>query len=65
VTSCWEVGDDAAIDLISRCRQLKVISLSKIYGITDRTALALAVHAKHLVELNVSGCWRLTDYGIR
>lgn len=41
------------------------MSVSKIYGLTDRTPLALAVHAKQLRTLNISGCWRLTDYGIR
>ena len=44
---------------------LETLSLSKIYGITDKTGMAIARHCRRLVNLDLTGCWRVSDATVK
>lgn len=42
-----------------------MLCISNIYSVTDTTMFAIAQYCQCLEYLNISGCWRIHDDGVR
>ncbi|CAB3378274.1 Hypothetical predicted protein [Cloeon dipterum] len=65
LTSCSELGDTALTSLLEKFRNLRILCLCNVSFITDQTLFAIASYSKKLQHLNLRGCWRITDIGLR
>lgn len=68
LTSCWDVKDDSLSLLISgNASCLRSLTISNIYGVTDQVMMTISSSRArdNLTHLNISGCWRITEKGLR
>jgi F-box/leucine-rich repeat protein 15 len=65
LAGCWDINDDAIITLISTNCNIQFLSLAKIYGITDKTVIQIAHRCRMLENLNLHGCWRITNDAVK
>ncbi|XP_033122316.1 F-box/LRR-repeat protein 15-like [Anneissia japonica] len=63
LTACWELTDDTVFVICSTQKNLKWLSLAKIYGITNRSIQIL--QNNKIEYLDIEGCWRITNPFIR
>ncbi|PAA70360.1 hypothetical protein BOX15_Mlig012222g1, partial [Macrostomum lignano] len=60
LTCCWQIDDPGLSALLTGCQRLEQLSVAKCYGLTDESLLNLRSN-KCLMELDMTGCWRITD----
>ena len=65
LTGCWELDDKVIINFLSEFPLLSTVRLGNIYSLTDLTMRALATYTKELAMLDITGCWRVSDHGVR
>lgn len=66
LTNCWNVSRTVLIaTVLPACPRLRSLSLAHIYSVDDTVLVAIRRHLPELVSLNLTGCWRITDLGIR
>ena len=44
--------------------RLASLRLGNIYSLTDQTLRGLATYSRELAQLDLRGCWRVTDKGV-
>ena len=65
LTGCWELDDKVIINFLSEFPLLSTVRLGNIYSLTDLTMRALATYTIDLAMLDITGCWRVSDQGVR
>ena len=65
LTGCWEMDDNVLKNFLSNFPRLSIVRLSNIYSLTDLTLRALATYTMDLTMLDITGCWRVSDQGVR
>ena len=61
----WELVDNVVTNFFSNFPQLSIVRLCNIYSLTDLTMQALATYTMDLTMLDITGCWRVSDQGVR
>ncbi|RUS77701.1 hypothetical protein EGW08_014537 [Elysia chlorotica] len=65
LSGCWNLDDDLVVQLVPFMPRLKHLLLANLYGLTDRSIIAIAHNCRNLIHLSIRGCWRVTDGAIK
>lgn len=61
----FQISERGLKSIAKNCKQLRRLSVSRCYGVTDKAVTALVQGCPLLTELDVGWCYKVTDHSLR
>lgn len=61
----FQISERGLKSIAKNCKQLRRLSVSRCYGVTDKAVTVLVQGCPLLTELDVGWCYKVTDHSLR